>query len=197
MISFRQYAKSNRTKESTTSSIELPEDEPMVVAKMIEFLYTASYRNTDTSNTTTEELYELGLHAKLYAIADKYGIDGLAVESKSIFLAATQTSWNGQEFLRSIPSIYNLTPESNRGLRDIAVSCTRLHSKELSTEVELQELWKDVSLQAPLYSIDVVDSFLKAPLLGHCHSCGPDQVVDALQLRCRRCGKGGAYCRPK
>jgi hypothetical protein len=171
--------------------IALPEDSVTVVEKMIEFLYTANYTVDDTQASPSPS--NLTLHAELYAIADKYGLPSLAGEAKSQFLnTTTSTSWDAQDFLNSIYSIYNLTPESDRGLRDVAINCARSHSRELF-QGSVRELLQAVSLKVPDFAFDLLGSFIQTPVLGRCSTCGPNQKVECLQLRCLRCGRGGAH----
>jgi hypothetical protein len=159
---------------------------------MLQFLYTSDYESPLGDDGTYEMRSRLILHAELYAMADKYGIDTLANQSKVLYLACTSTSWDPQPFFDSISPIYQLTPDTNRGLRDVAVSCARSHRRALSHEASIREMWRTVCDNVPEFAFDVLDSFMKAPLLGRCHKCGPGQVLQALQLSCLRCGKGGA-----
>ena len=46
-------------------------------------------------------------------------------------------------------------------------------------------------LDVPEFAFDVLRLFAKAPLIGHCHFCGPNQSAEALQARCIKCGRGG------
>jgi hypothetical protein len=173
--------------------VELPEDNPLVIAKMIEYLYISKYESVGVGEGTEKEaLSELRLHAELYAVADKYGLPSLADHAKSRFIATIHDSWDPYGFLESINAIYTLTPGSNRGLRDVAVARTRLQGKKDFPEGRAHALMKRICLQVPEYAFDIVDSFMQKPILGRCRDCGPNQKVEALQLRCLRCGKGGA-----
>jgi hypothetical protein len=49
-----------------------------------------------------------------------------------------------------------------------------------------------ITLQdVPEFAFDVLQSFVNAPLRGRCSFCGPNQNAEAIQIRCKRCGKGG------
>jgi len=154
---------------------------------MIEFLYTSRYTLDEKPN-----LDDLKVHAELYAIADKYEITHLASEAKLRYCKVIQTLWDPGAFLNSIHSIYDLTSDTNRGLRDIVVACVRRRRRELSHGDEIPALFRNVCHDVPAFSADMIGSFMQSPLLGRCHDCGPDQLVEALQLRCLHCGKGGA-----
>ena len=160
---------------------------------MIEYLYKSRYESVDFGEGTEKEApSELRLHAELYAVADKYGLPPLADFAKSRFIATVRDSWDPYDFLQSIDAIYTLTPESNRGLRDVAVAQTRSLGRKYFSEGQAHALMKRVCIQIPEYAYELVDSFMQKPMLGRCYSCGPNQKVEALQLRCLRCGKGGA-----
>ncbi len=98
---------------------------------MIEYLYKSKYESVHFGEETEEEaLSELHLHAELYAVTDKYGLSPLADYAKSRFIVTVRGSWDPHGFLESIDAICNLTPESNRGLRDVAVACARSQGKK-------------------------------------------------------------------
>ena len=119
----------------------------------MEFLYTNDYtepvdcmdniatllRNiaADERNTTANvwdlcdaELFELfTLHTSMYALADKYAIPSLSLICIAKFQSVTKTTtlW---PLLKLVPAIYESTPDSDRGLRDILIRELRLRSRE-------------------------------------------------------------------
>ena len=60
--------------------------------------------------------------AKMYAIADKYGIKGLQSLSQDKFKLAAANNWNHSDLPSAIYTVYTSTPDSNTGLRDIVVN---------------------------------------------------------------------------
>ena len=173
--------------------VELPDDNPLVIERMVEYMYRSTCDSDDAGEGAEKEASsELRLHAELYAAADKYGLPSLADYAKSRYIATVHESSSPYDFLESIDAIYTLTPESDRGLRDVAVARTRLHGIHDFPEEKAQALMRKICLQVPEYAFDIVDSFMQKPILGRCRDCGPDQRLEALQLRCLRCGKGGA-----
>jgi hypothetical protein len=157
---------------------------------MIEFLYTSRYTLDSKSNVDN-----LTVHAELYAIADKYDIALLASEARLRYYRATLMLRDHEAFLNSIHSIYDLTPGTNRGLRDVAIACARRHREELMQGEKIPALFKSVCHDIPAFSADMLESFMQRPLLSHCRNCGPDQPVEALRLRCLHCSEWGAYNR--
>ena len=74
--------------ESQTNSIDLPEDDPTVLSKLLRFLYGLDYDvtndlgvNSETSPLPSENPIlpptDLYIHASLYIMSDKYNIKGL------------------------------------------------------------------------------------------------------------------------
>ena len=74
----------------------LPDDESIVISRLIEFLYTGKYKDlepeigqsiSEKTMTTIEEHVEseFTLHAKMYAVAVKYGVADLDQTVKSRF----------------------------------------------------------------------------------------------------------------
>jgi hypothetical protein len=53
-------------------------------------------------------------------------------------------------------------------------------------------MWRTVYGNVPEFAFEVLDSFMKALLLGYCHDFGPGQIVQVLYLSCLRCGNSGA-----
>ena len=160
---------------------------------MIEYLYTSKYesgRTTGEEETEkdSEVLSELRLHAELYAVADKYSLPSLADHAKSKYTSIAHDLRDPYDFIESIDAIYTLTPESNRGLRNVAVACTRLQGIDF-TEEKAHALMKRICLQVPEYAFDIVESVMRKPILGRCCNCGPGHELEVFQFRCLQCGK--------
>lgn len=73
-----------------------------------------------------------GLHAKIYALAEKYGIPGLKELALEKFSAAADyiSSRDYDEFALATSVIYSSTIEGDKGLRDVVVK-TILANKSL------------------------------------------------------------------
>ncbi|KAK8184853.1 uncharacterized protein BKA78DRAFT_322883 [Phyllosticta capitalensis] len=69
----------------------------------------------------------LVVHAKVYAIAEKYGITGLKDLARHKFSIQAEHHWATLEFADSIPEVYETTVDSDRGLRDIVIQSFREH----------------------------------------------------------------------
>ncbi|ETI23482.1 hypothetical protein G647_05284 [Cladophialophora carrionii CBS 160.54] len=139
--SFFKAACVNECRESMTATIELPEDEPQIVERLIEFCYRSDYANFSADPF-------LG-HGKIFAAATEYGIPraGLAVMMK--YEAAAHNDWDAAKFLLSIPYIYESVPESGVGMRNTAVNCAKSRMKRLTEGEKQYNAWKRTCLDVP------------------------------------------------
>ena len=60
----------------------------------------------------------LTIHATMYAMADKYQVEGLALVAQTKFECSLPAHFNSPDFVTAVQLAYSNTPESNRGLRD-------------------------------------------------------------------------------
>lgn len=114
---------------------------------MIHFLYNGDYKSdidpkalflkVNSSVTTSSPatsgtaasstLPPLLLHANLYAIAEQYNIATLKPSSLTKYTSCVTTGWNHVSFTPSLKLIYETTPESDKGLRKVAVQAAAEH----------------------------------------------------------------------
>ena len=87
---------------------------------------------------------EFSIHAKVYALADKYGIHDLKDLAQAKFAEAASRDWNSSSFPHAIQTVYLSTPESNQGLRDIVVNTISQH-KELLEKAEVETFVKEIN----------------------------------------------------
>ncbi|KAF2107103.1 hypothetical protein BDV96DRAFT_309347 [Lophiotrema nucula] len=81
---------------------------------------------TNTANGGCAE--QLLLHAKMYAVADKYQVVGLKDLAKEKFERACKQFWNSEDhFITAAEHVFSSTPDSDKGLRDIITSTLASH----------------------------------------------------------------------
>lgn len=85
---------------------------------MLRYCYSTDY----ASNTCVD-------HANMYAMGDKYDMQGLKLKAKENFAACLTVSIG--DFITAIPVIYSSTPETDRGLRSEAAAYAADHWKAL------------------------------------------------------------------
>lgn len=61
------------------------------------------------------------IHAKIYAIAEKYFVAGLKELAMEKFKAACTSSWDDAAFPVAVNIVYQTTPESDLGLRGVVL----------------------------------------------------------------------------
>ena len=132
------------------------------------------------------------LHAELYALGDKYQVPGLSRLAMQKHKGRLKRAWDPQKFLRSIARVYNLTLESNRGLRNAALCHARSHIGKFQSDDAMRTQLRGACLDIPEFTADLLQLYLDVPIRGDCFQCGPGQPVEPIQLRCLKCGKGGA-----
>lgn len=91
-----------------------------------------------------EDCEALVIHAKMYAIAEKYNIIGLKQLAKERFEPECEYFWNHSEFPIAANIVYDSTPENDKGLRDIVVKTIVSHM-ELLQKPEIEAVMTDYS----------------------------------------------------
>ncbi|KAK1989747.1 hypothetical protein LX36DRAFT_686373 [Colletotrichum falcatum] len=145
----------NPFEEATDGVISLPDDDPVAVEMMVQYFYNLGYckptpeSNSDRSHAdlcqTTQEHSDSGdisdilLHAKVYAIAEKYAIGGLKALARIKFQTTASKCWDTDDFLDAISEAYTSTLDSDRGLRDIVLKVFAEHEQLLDWN-EIKEL---------------------------------------------------------
>ncbi|KAH0541720.1 hypothetical protein FGG08_003812 [Glutinoglossum americanum] len=122
-------------KEGVDGVIELKEDDASVVKAMLHFLYRFDY---DGSGNDQGRVSPMFFNSRVYSIADKYDVPALRLLAKEKFEEAVGTCWNMDDFVHVIPEVYDSTPPTDRGLRDIVVKVTHEHIKTLLEKKEFQ-----------------------------------------------------------
>ncbi len=121
--------------------IDLPEDDPHLISKLICYCYTTDYElDPDPDPVIAEDAFTFPLqfHAGMYAMAEKFDMKNLKKLAEKKFATAlhvheprVRTEIPGNKaltrVLEVIGFIYNTTPENDRGLRDIIVGHVAQH----------------------------------------------------------------------
>lgn len=161
-----------------TGTIDLSDDDVEHIEKMIKFLYTSSYPSVST---------EQALHIEMYAIGDKYDLPRLSKFAKVQFRDALHRVADHTVFLSLIPRIYESTPDSDRGLRDVAISNARRYYAVYTARNELKGKFNEVLQSTWLFTKDLLSDFAARPIIGSCATCGPGQVLRFHKKFCANC----------
>ncbi len=187
---------------------------------MVNYFYSGNYeadkvpdRDKPESGDEDNKLTALRLHAKMFALAHMYQVDDL----ESLAVAKYRNALGNQlvaidDLLNSIPDVYELTPPSVRALRDQVILAvrTRLLSgtrppsgfmngpsgseAPAGAADTLMVAYDELATSSPDFLRDLLDSFIRSPILATCRNCAPEhlQPAEVLQAKCLKCGKGGA-----
>lgn len=142
-----RYAFVKQPQEGETSRLDLQEESPAVVAKLVNYLYTCDYddcildfsghdsednnangseeaSNEDSRERSKSQAFmpgKLALHARMYVVGDMYRVDQLKLLAQAKFSAALVNCWDKEDFPEIIRFIYDNTVSSDRGLRESLV----------------------------------------------------------------------------
>jgi hypothetical protein len=107
---------------------------------------------------STTEFDPLSFHILMYSLADRMFIAGLKALSKDKVERGLLQRLDAHTFQNAIVEIYNSTPASDRGLRNLAVEITLNHLTELRTSEEAAHLAFPNSLakSVPQFSSDLL-----------------------------------------
>lgn len=88
-----------------------------------------SSNTTDKPACSVEVANPLTIHAKMYALADKYQVKGLGPLTRAKFEACFRHHVYTEDFPAAVQIAYSTTPESNRDLRDTVLRAFLVHFK--------------------------------------------------------------------
>ena len=138
--------------------VKLPEDDPALVHQMLVFLYSCDY--DEETKTSTQHPFEF--NARLYGLADKYGIEDLKDFAKYSFSLWLDEGlqYETSEFVKALRVIYTTTLSSDRGLRDLVIPTVKECRVELREDSDFVEMlssgWGDGE-----FAMDVFDALLE------------------------------------
>lgn len=163
-----------------------------MVRRMVDYLYTGNYAEQITEigmDDQTEGISPLRVHAIVFVLADKYLIEGLQALSAANYAKELGREPNVCNFIRSLPDVYTLTPDSSRGLRDEALEFARETLAVSLASPETKDSYEKLAADDPGFIKDLLDSFLQQPLKGSCSDCGRANLVpvEAIRCRCKKC----------
>jgi hypothetical protein len=87
------------------------------------------------SSNASEVAEPLTIHATMYALGDKYQVEGLGQLAKDKFESCLRHHACSADFATAIQIAYSSTPESNRGLRDVVVGAFRTQFQTDITQI--------------------------------------------------------------
>ncbi|KAM0708098.1 hypothetical protein Q7P35_004747 [Cladosporium inversicolor] len=143
---FMKALQSGKFKEGNTGVIKLkatsddPEhaddscDAPEIVELMVEYFYHFDYLRTAAADGRPS----LIKHAKVFAMAIKYQVDGLRALAAQKFKQAASTDWSSEDFAHVVHVVYASTPDHTQELREIVADTIYDHFNDLKDKEELE-----------------------------------------------------------
>lgn len=84
------------------------------------------------------------MHAKMYALGSKYGIDSLKATALGRYSEAANYAFNSASFIEAIRIVYTTTPEDDKGPREITPQTIHANSAELADKPEMQRIVRSI-----------------------------------------------------
>lgn len=168
--------------EATKSTMDLPEDDPAIIARLLLHMYTGEYPTTLPTNPmsqlaavkdqepgsaseATEFAVKGHLVADLFAACVKYGVPTLQKLTAIALREAYTTHWEDvEEHVLGIPAIFDIalkiytnTPDNERALRDTLVDAI-LEDRRVNSSYsqELEGNYLKMIVEVPALAIDVL-----------------------------------------
>ncbi|KAF4122719.1 BTB protein, partial [Geosmithia morbida] len=135
-------------KESADKRITISDFEPCIVEAMLQFMYSFDY-DTDSTGLVHD--------AEVYQIADKYDVPGLKAHAQKKFSASLSGRWNVFGFFVAIPVVYESTPPTDRGLRDLVIEAAQRHMGEVIKE----DGFDDLIRTAPDFAAELIPALYR------------------------------------
>lgn len=165
-----------------------------MVQRMVDYFYKGTYEINVDPNGQPCDTGILSTHATMFALGNKYLVEGLMTLAAKEYQAALRNDTGVCDFLLCLTEVYQLTDENETRLRNVALCYARENLASSLGSPETKEIFDRVADKVPEFAKHLLDSYLEQPLLGRCHGCGRDHLVpvECLQCRCKKCGRGGA-----
>jgi hypothetical protein len=174
--------------EASSCTYRMNDDSLFIVDKMIDYFYNGDYDVAVTSVIEEQTISALRIHARMFALADKYAVDVLLSLSAAKYSDRLIDS-EILEFLGSIPDVYTLTPSLARGLRDQAIKHARINLPQYLGNTSIRQAYEGIASTTPEFIKELLDSYMKTPTIGKCWDCGRYQALQVMQSCCLQCGQ--------
>ncbi|CAG9989382.1 unnamed protein product [Clonostachys byssicola] len=137
---FFEAACRHNFKEAVTAEINLAEDDPIAVKIMMNHFYNLNYSDGSTTTSETgstlpgDKKFLLLDHAKVYSLAEKYGVPSLKKLAVDKFERQARKDCDGEDLVDAAVEAYTGTVPKDRGFRDEVVRAMTNHMDVLTHE---------------------------------------------------------------
>jgi hypothetical protein len=168
------------------------DDDLLTFSKMIEFFYAGDYSAVTTSEDEKDPFTILDLHAKVFALADKYDAQSLCEQAINQYRQRLK-GCGAHEFMASIGTVYGNPSPTFRPLRNVVVQYAQAQLQRMARQQkDVRDALLEIVQEFPEFAKDICEAWIENTTQGSCFDCGPAQPLEILQARCLSCGKGGA-----
>jgi ribosomal protein L40E len=166
-----------------------------IITALLQYLYIGDYTSILGKDGEKNDLNisTLQLHARVFALADKYAVQGLCDLVMAKYYSRLKDDFNTIEFLESIPDVYHSTPPEIDTLRVLAIHFARKHLEKSLQDRANKRIYDHITSEVPTFTKRLLDSYIASPIEADCVNCGPIKPMQALQVRCRKCGRGSGF----
>ncbi|KAF4312224.1 BTB/POZ-like protein [Botryosphaeria dothidea] len=169
--------------EALSGVIELQHDEPDVVRAMLEFCYTFTYSCRKADSAEDRMIF----HVYMYAVGEIYDLPGL--KKLAIQNFEKEVNHTFPRFPAAVRAIYETTPHSDRGLRDVILRVCAANAKELMSKPQFESMMDELG---------VFGKELSRTLAGRStYVTTQTVIVDCRKYRCGVCRRAVAWNIPK
>ena len=140
---------------------------------MIKYLYLGDYPDYNDGSVPVPDfnISTFRTNAEMYALGDKYDIQGLkrlsAWKFQTGFDAIKDNFCELLKVIAAIPIVYRTTPDTDRTLRDIILTIARRDWERLAAILK----FKDLVADNPSFAIDLIKKMSQLPERVVCKSC--------------------------
>ncbi|DAA76419.1 TPA_exp: Uncharacterized protein A8136_0733 [Trichophyton benhamiae CBS 112371] len=124
-------------KETLEGVVELKDDDPQAIKAMLSFMYKFDYTNPAASAAS------FIFDAQVFAVAEKYDVEGLKFCVKDKFHASILSDWKDDDYPDVIRGVYDI-PTTDPALRDTLVQVTCANINNLIQKDEFKSALNDV-----------------------------------------------------
>ena len=151
-----------------------------MVEQILIFIYTGQNPHQAGSVPTAQEMINM---ANLYALAEKYGCASVKASLKSSFAVTARVQWNTVEFATAAKIVYDSTPESDRGLRDVIKSVAWAYHRGMTKKPDLLKLVNEnIAFACDLARAAIEDAIASRPGM-------PNGLETSIRVACSNCNK--------
>ncbi|PKX97833.1 uncharacterized protein P174DRAFT_502313 [Aspergillus novofumigatus IBT 16806] len=136
-----------------------------IIDKLLQYFYTGDYtRLSEEDDSAYSHMSALQLHARLFAMADKYNMKDLCALSAEKYSSRLEKDFNIIEFLESSPDVYHLTAPQVQTLRNLVLHFARKNLENALHHSLHSKIYDDITCEVPTFTKDLLNSYIASPI---------------------------------